>query len=307
MRIFTRIKNYISNPDYRFAINSKLGLYRNMPDDEFLKKKFKIAMGKELDLENPRTFCEKLQWMKAYDHNPRYTMLADKYEVKKIIAEEIGEQYVIPLYGVWDSFDEIDFDSLPEQFILKCTHNSGGFVICKDKSNFDKASARKKFNKWLKRNYYDVGREWVYKNIKPRIIAEKYIPTLGNRDSIEYKLTCFDGEVKLITICQGIPHDSLDSRTNDHYDRDFNRLDWYAYYKNPVVPNEIPEQMPEMIEIAEKLSKGICQVRVDFYIIDGQIYFGEMTFYTWGGYIEFVPPERDEIMGSYIKLPEKRI
>ena len=296
------IRKYATDPVYRFELNQAAGMYDKMSDEAYLRKAYRVRMGKELNLDNPQTFCEKLQWLKLYDHNPRYTMLADKYEVKKIVADAVGEQYVLPAFGVWDSFDEIDFDTLPDQFILKCTHNSGGFMVCRDKNTFDKEEAKKLFDKLLKTSYFLAGREWVYKDIKPRIIAEPYIDTLGEIDSIEYKLTCFDGVAKNITICTGIAHSAYENRTNDNFDRELNHLPWYAYYKNAAVTPEIPPQMDEIIEIAEKLSKDIPQVRVDFYVIDGQVYFGEMTFYTWSGFIEFTPPEWDDIMGSYIDL-----
>jgi len=252
-----------------------------MSDEKYLKRVFKMRMGCDLNLKNPKTFNEKLNWLKLYDRNPEYTSMVDKYEVKKYVAEKIGAEYVIPLLGVYNNFDEINFDELPEQFILKTTHDSGGFVICRDKKNFDVEAARKTLNKHLKINYY-----W------------------GKRESIEYKLSCFNGVAKLITICKGIAHTDFDKRTNDHYDRDLNPLKWYAYYKNSPVPVQPPKEIHEIIEMSEKLAAGIPQVRVDSYLIDGKIYFGEMTFYTWAGFIRFNPPEWDEILGSWLELPK---
>ena len=254
------------------------------------------------DLDNPRNFNEKLNWLKLHDRNPLYTRLADKCEVKKYVAEKIGSDRVVPLLGVWNHFDEIDFDKLPDQFVLKCTHDSGGFIICKDKATFDKIHAKKFFDRELKKNFYWNKREWAYKNVKPRIIAEKYIDSLGKPESFEYKLTCMNGVCKVFTICTGIAHSDFELRTNDNYDRDFNHLPWYAFYKNSIKPVEIPPQANEMISYAEKLSEGIPQVRVDFYIVDGHVYFGEMTFYTWAGLIEFTPPEWNDIMGDWLEL-----
>lgn len=307
MNLTSKIIKYINVKKYSwFRMLSQLGFFDSMDDEKYLKKLYKIKLGKELNLDDPKTFCEKVQWLKLYDRNPDYIKMVDKYEVKKYVSDIIGNDYIIPTYGVWNSFDEIDFDVLPNQFILKCTHDSGGFVICKDKKTFNYDEARKKLSKYLKINYYFMGREWVYKDIKPRIIAEKYIDTLGKPDSVEYKLTCFDGRVGLITICRGIAHSSFDVRTNDNYDRDFNYLPFYAFYKN-TKPTKRPEQLDEIIEICEKLSSNIPQVRVDCYIIDGKVYFGEMTFYTWSGFIEFTPDEWDRKLGDMIKLPQKHI
>lgn len=303
----TRVINAIFHPYYRMQFLSVWGgVYDRLSDEEWVKEAYRRYKKKELNLDDPHTFCEKVQWLKVYDHNPEYIMMVDKYEAKKFAADILGEEHVIPAYGVWDNFDDIDFDKLPNQFVLKCTHDSGGFVICKDKSTFNIKKARRKLNARLKRNFYKNGRQWVYKDIKPRILAEKYIDTLGTKDSREYKLTCFDGKVGLITICGGIAHSAYSDRTNDNYDRDFNYLPFYAFYKN-THPIEKPKEMDEIIRISEALSQGIPQVRVDTYVIDGTIYFGEMTFYTWNGFITFTPEEWDEWLGDKIRLPEKRI
>ncbi len=191
--LFAKIRRFVTEPQARFSYLSSKGFYKNMPDEAYLRKAFKLRMGYELDLDAPKTFCEKLQWLKLYDRRPEYSTMVDKYEVKKYVAERIGEKYVIPLLGVWDRFEDIDFDALPDQFVLKCTHDSGGFVVCRDKSVFDKSDARKRLNKHLQTDYYLHGREWPYKNVKRRIIAEKYIDSLGKPESVEYKLTCFGG------------------------------------------------------------------------------------------------------------------
>ena len=292
-----------TDADERFRIMCTHGWYKNVPDDVFLKRLYKIYLGKELNLANPKTFCEKLNWLKLYDRRPEYTMMVDKYAAKKWVAEKMGEEHVIPMYGVWERFDDIDFGSLPDRFVLKCTHDSGGTVVCTDKASFDKEAAKKSITKRLKKNIYWSGREWPYKNVPPRIIAEQYVEGLGTADSVEYKLTCFDGVVRLFTVCKGIPHSTLDVRTNDHYDRDGKPLDFYAYYKNADPPVPFPEKASEIIAFSEALSAGIPQVRVDSYLIDGKVVFGEMTFYTWSGIIEFTPPEWDEIMGGWITLP----
>lgn len=304
MKLTNKINKFLFDSKARFRYFVSKGFYDSMPDDKFLKKEFKIELGYELNLEYPRTFCEKIQWLKLYDRNPEYTKMADKHEVKSYVANRIGKRYVIPEYGVWSHFDEIDFDRLPDQFVLKCNHNSGGYVVCKDKRQFDRVSARKRLEKCLSRNYYKNGREWVYKDIKPCILAEKYIDSLGKPDSVEYKLSCFGGKVGFVTVCQGIAHSDYSVRKNDHFDINFNHMPWYAYYENAVVRPSKPEQWDEMIEVAEKLAKGIPYVRVDLYVINGKVFFGEMTFYTWSGFIEFTPKEWDEKLGEMIRLPK---
>lgn len=282
-------------------------LLKWLPDKEYLKLLYYARLKRPLNLDNPQLFSEKMQWLKLYDRNPFYTKLADKYEFKKYVSEQIGNDHVIPLYGVWNSFDEIDFHKLPNQFVLKVTHDSGGFVVCEDKATFDKDLAKNKIEKALHTNYFRRGREWPYKNIKPRIIAEKYIPSLGKADSVEYKLTCIYGKVCVFTVCGGIPHSKFEVRTNDHFDKDWNQQHWWAYYKPSGKIIQAPPQKDEMIAFAEKLSAGIPHVRVDFYVIDGIVYVGEMTFYTHSGFLEFNPKKQDEIMGKWLELPEKKI
>ena len=292
---------------YRTLFLNSKNFYKNLTDEQLIIKLYKANLKETPDLENPTLFTEKLNWLKLYDHRPEYIRMADKYEVKQYVSEKLGPDYVLPALGVWEHFDDINFDALPDQFVLKCTHDSGGFVVCKDKSTFDKEAAKAKIEKCLSMNYFRYHREWVYKNIKPRIIAEPYLDSLGKPDSIEYKLTCCDGKMKMFTVCRGVAHDSLDVRTNDHYDREGNILPFYAFYKNSPVPVPMPPEKDEIIAAAEKLSEGIPQVRVDFYVHNGHVYFGEMTFYTWAGFIEFTPPEWNKTLGDWVTLPEKRI
>lgn len=207
---------------------------------------------------------------------------------------------------MWNSFDEIDFEKLPDQFVLKCTHDSGGYVICKNKATFDKVAARNKLQPRLSNSLYMVFREWPYKNVKPRILAEKYEPSLGNADSEEYKLTCCDGQVKAITVCGGIPHADFSLRSNDTFSKDWQRQNWYAYYKPKGGDIKKPVQMDEIVEMSESLSHGIPYIRIDWYIIDGKPYFGEFTFYTWGGFLRFTPENWDRTIGDWIKLPQKK-
>ena len=298
------IKNYLTMPHGFFFFLDSRGLFANMPDERYLRRAYRYRLGCEPDFEHPKNLNEKLNWMKLHDHNPLYTTMVDKAAVKQYVAERIGAEHVIPLVGgPWESPDDIDFDALPEQFVLKCTHDSGSILICRDKANFDREAARVHLRKKLRQNYYLKHREWAYRDVPRRIIAEKYIPTLGNPDSFEYKLTCFDGVVKIITICRGVPHASLNARTNDNFDREGRHLPWYAFYRNAAVQPQLPPEIDEIIAFAEKLSAGLRQVRCDFYIIDGTVYFGEFTFYTWGGWIQFTPPEWNDIMGGWLRLP----
>lgn len=275
-----------------------------IPDRIYLRILFKRLMGRRLNLQNPQTFSEKLQWLKLYDRRPEYTTMVDKYAVKKYVADQIGEQYIIPTLGVWESFDEIDFAKLPNQFVLKCTHDSGGLVICRDKSKFDIISAKKKINLSLKRNYFYNGREWPYKNVKPRIIAEKYMEDSQTAELRDYKFFCFDGEVKALFIaserqCQN------DETKFDFFDADFNHLPFTNGHPNAEIIPSKPLCFDEMKKLAGLLSVGIPHLRVDFYEVDGNVYFGELTFYHWSGMMPFSPKEWDYTFGNWISLPKK--
>lgn len=280
----------------------KLG--KNLDDEAYLRLMYLAYYSKRLNLDAPKDYSEKMQWLKLNHRRPVYTRMADKYAVKELVSNAIGSEYVIPCYGLWDRFDEIPFNLLPDSFVLKCTHDSGSFAICNDKKSFDKEVARAKLERGLAQNFFQVFREWPYKDIKPRIIAEEYIPSLGHPESVEYKITCCGGEVKFVTVCGGIAHSDYALRSNDHYTKDWKRLDWYAFYKPK--GGDIPKtgQIEEMIELSEKLTAGIPYVRVDWYVVDGRVYFGEFTFYTWAGFLRFTPRKWDRILGDMIKLPE---
>ena len=292
------------SPNRRFAALGTRGFYASMPDEEYLKRMYRCQMGRELDLSNPVRFTEKLQWLKLYDRRPEYTLMADKYEAKKIIAERAGEEYVIPTLGVYDSFGEIDFASLPDSFVLKCTHDSGSVIVVADKSKFNMRSAEKILSNGLKRNYYLPAREWIYKDIKPRIIAEQYLETLASQSITEYKIFCFDGKPGLILVCKGKAHAT--GRTNDFYDLDFNHIPVTGSNPNSPVPDTKPDEYDEMLEVARKLSVGIPQVRIDLYLADGRIYVGEITLCNDAGYTHFKPEIYDEKFGAMIHLPERR-
>ena len=296
-----KIVNYI---DYRL-LHSDCG--KKVENEKYIRRMFKNAMGYELDLENPETFNEKLQWLKLYDHNPEYVTMVDKYLSKAYVAERIGDEYVVPLYGVWDSFDDIDFDSLPEAFVLKTTHDCGGVVVCKDKSSFDKENAKKFLEKHLKREYFYHCREWAYKHVKPRIIAEKFMK--DSKDQTEegltdYKFFCFDGEPKAMFIATDRAKENVETKF-DFFDMEFNHLPFTNGHPNADRKISKPENFELMIELSKKLSQGIPHVRVDFYESEGKIYFGELTLFHWGGFVPFDPPEWDKTFGDWLSLPQK--
>ena len=275
-----------------------------IPDGVYLKLRYKMRMGKKLNLKRPETYNEKLNWLKLNDRRPEYVRMVDKYEVKKYVADKIGEQYIIPTLGVWNSFDEIDFASLPDQFVLKCTHDSGGLAICKDKSTFNIDAAKVKIEKSLKENYYWHTREWPYKNVQPRIIAEKYMEDELTKELRDYKFFAFDGKVKALFIAS--ERYAADETKFDFFDENFNHLPFTNGHPNAEITPAKPANFDEMKTLAEKLSVGIPQVRVDFYEVNGKTYFGELTFAHWGGMTPFKPEEWDYVFGSWIDLPKKQ-
>ena len=278
---------------------------RRFSDEEYLCRVFKLKMGKKLNLKDPQTFNEKIQWLKLYDRKPEYTKMVDKYEAKNYVAERIGEQYIIPTLGVWESFGDIDFESLPEQFVLKCTHDSGGLVICRDKENFNIEEARRKIETSLKREYYWLWREWPYKNVKPRIIAEKYMEDSKTSELRDYKFFCCNGEVK----CFKIDFDRFTNHCANYYDIQMNQLPFGEAYYPPNYNKKLaePKNLEQMIALATLLSKDVPFLRVDFYNVDDEIYFGELTFYPAAGCGPFTSEEWDKKLGDWIKLPEKQL
>lgn len=304
MSYIKKLRNFIFDADKRFMYLNSLGFWNYMSDEKYIKKLYRIMMKKELNLKTPRTFNEKLQWLKLYDRNPMYTTMVDKYEVKKYVEEKIGKQYIIPTLGVWDKFDDIDFDSLPNQFVLKCTHDSGGLSICKDKSNWDKEKAKKKIEKSLKRNFYHVSREWPYKNVKPKIIAEQYMEDSKTGELRDYKFFCFNGVAKALFIATERQKANEEVKF-DFFDMNFTHIDVRQGHPNaPILPNK-PETFDEMYRLAEVLSKGIPQLRVDFYEVDGKVYFGELTFSHFAGMVPFEPEIWDETFGDWIELKKR--
>lgn len=274
-----------------------------MSPEKIIPGVFYKRVGYYPNLRNPQTFNEKLQWLKLNCHNPQYTQLVDKFSVKDYVASIIGEQYIIPTLGVWDKFEQIDFDKLPNQFVLKCTHDSGGLVICKDKKSFDLDFAKKKIKKSLETDYYYLGFEWPYKDVKHRIIAEKYMEDSETGEMRDYKFYVFNGEVKILKLATD--RDVNSGEVNmDFYDMDFNHLPFRRGHNNASKTLSKPSQFELMKQLAEKLAKGIPFVRVDFYEVNGNVFFGEMTFFPASGWVAFEPQEWDYKLGSWLKLPQ---
>ena len=276
--------------------------YRHViSDEELIRKKFKKRLGREVELENPIKFNDKLQWLKLNWHDPIATKCADKYEVRKIIKEKIGEEYLNELIGVYESVDEINIDELPEKFVLKGTHGSGFNIICKDKSKMNWDEEFKKMKRWLRKNYYLQNREWVYKDIKPRIICEEFI----NQDDDElrdYRFFCFNGEPKFISVDFSI--NNKEKTRRNLYDLDWNLLDAeMSYPKETNIKVEKPKKLDEMIELSKKLSVGFPHSRIDFYYNKNKIIFGEITFFHQSGTSQIRPVEFEIQMGHWLELP----
>lgn len=280
------------------------GWTKLLGDELFLKIVYKIRLDKKLNLKAPKTFNEKLQWLKLHDRNPLYTDLADKYNVKPIISELIGKEHIIETLAVYDSFDSINFDELPNQFVLKCTHDSGGLVICRDKNRLDYEKAKLKLDQCMKRNYFYHGREWPYKNIVPRIIAEKYMEDNSDKSLKDYKFYCFNNKPELLYISQGLEnhktaHISFFDLNGNRMP--FKRTDFQGFDEDPKMPCD----MNAMIDLAGKIAEYVnCPfLRVDLYEINGQIYFSKVTFHPCSGFMPFEPYEWDLRLGKMIKLP----
>lgn len=273
-------------------------------DKVYLKLLYYIDFGKKLNLKNPLTFNEKLQWLKLYDRRPEYTMMVDKLLVKDYVAKVLGEEYIIPTLGVWDSPDDIDIDSLPDQFVLKCNHDSGSICICHDKRTFDFEGAKRKLKKALKQNMYWRGREWPYRNVVRKVFAEKLM--VENEESVattkrldDYKIFCFDGKPYMLFVASDRAHKVC----FDYYDMDLKHLDLRQGADNFKGIVKLPKQFEKMKKLAAKISAGIPQVRTDFYEIEGKIYFGELTFFDSSGFAKFDPESWDEKLGELIVLP----
>lgn len=300
----SKIKTFIENPQYFITSLAAKGWLDWVPDSLYLKLLYRVIMGRRLNLRNPKEYNEKLQWLKLNDRKPEYAIMVDKYEVRGYIAELLGEQYLISCLGIYDSIEDIDIDALPDRFVLKCTHDSGSVEICKDKSLFDMESAKQRLNQAMKRNYYATYREWPYKDVKPRIIAEGYLEG-DEGDLKDYKVMCFNGEAKIIEVhenrfVEGKVH------TQTFYDREWNIVPLTQVETVTVDrPGERPRQLDEILRLSELIAKDMYHVRIDWYIEGDKIYFGEITFFDGSGFESFSTPEMERMLGDMIKLPEK--
>ena len=297
-----RLYKATRHPEWALGVILRRCLYRVMNDRNFIRWEYFSGMGKFPNLDTPTTYNEKLQWLKLNDIHEEYSLLVDKYEAKKIVSTRIGNEYIIPTLGVYNSLEEINFDQLPNQFVLKTTHDSGGVVICLDKTKLDIKTVRQELEKRLKKNYFYEHREYPYKNVKPRIIAEQYMVDESGTELKDYKFFCFDGIPKMLLIVSGRGKD----QRQDFYDMDFNLLPVYRKdHPNSGIRRKKPVNLEKMKDIAEKLSSGIPHVRVDLYDTGGRILFGELTFYSGSGNIPFEPEEWDMKIGEWLKLPPK--
>ena len=322
-----KLYKFFADKEFRMRTISGLGLYNHVSDEKYLKKLYKLKVGKELNLDNPQTYNEKLQWLKIHDRNPIYTTMVDKFDAKQYVADRVGNKYVIPALGVWDCFDDVDFEALPDSFVLKCTHDSGGLVIVRDKRKLDMLAAKKRIEKCLKNNYYRYGREWPYKNVVPRIIAESYIGTHFDGETsqvkygdsvtcdelqnmhglLDYKFMCFNGIVRALFLDIGVigrGDGHADEYYRNVYDRNGVLLPVRETRENYAKKVILPDNLNEMIMVAETLSAGIPHLRVDLYRLNtGEIKVGEMTFFHGSGTTNnFVPESWNKTFGDWLDL-----
>lgn len=300
----SKIRTFIENPQYFITSPAAKGWLNWVPDSLYLKVLYRVIMGRKLNLKKPKEYNEKLQWLKLNDRKPEYSTMVDKYEVRGYIEDLLGDKYLIPCLGIYDSVDDIDIDALPDRFVLKCTHDSGSVEICKDKSSFDIEGARHRLSQAMKRNYYATYREWPYKYVKPRIIAEGYLEGDGG-DLKDYKVMCFNGAAKIIEVhenrfVEGKVH------TQTFYDREWNIVPLTQVETVTVDrPGERPRQLDEILRLSELIAKDMYHARIDWYIEGDKIYFGEITFFDGSGFESFSTPEMERMLGDMIKLPEK--
>ena len=283
-------------------MNLKLMVTKWIPDKIYLQMLFYKHFRRFIDFRNPKTYNEKLQWLKLYDRNPKYTRMVDKYEAKKYVSEVIGEEFVIPTIGVWESPEEINFDELPSQFVLKWNHDSGSVVICKDKKAFDKEEAIKKLQQGKKFSGYWYGREWPYKNVRPLILAEQYMEDTETEELRDYKFFCFNGVAKALFVATDRQVKGVETKF-DFFDMEYKHLPVTNGHPNADTSPLKPKCFEDMKVLAEKLSVGIPHLRVDFYEVNGNVYFGELTFSHWSGLVPFKPEEWDYKFGEWLELP----
>ncbi len=295
---------WIFNPTYRWLLNARYGKYNLMSDQEYLSKMFRLMLNYDINWENPKTFNEKMQWLKLNYQKPEFTTMVDKYGVREYVTSLIGKEHVVPLLGAWDNPNDIDIDTLPDQFVMKTTHGSGDIYICRDKSLFDIDKAKKAMVKSMKENYYYQSREWPYKNVKPRVIAEQYMQHGGERNLRVYKVFNFNGEPKIVQVIQ---NDKTRDEAIDYFDTDWNRLELRQNYPNSKVIPSKPETLEKIIELSRMCSKGFPFLRTDWYEVNGKVYFSEFTFYSDAGMAKFYPESWDLELGNLIDLPNRTV
>ena len=303
-KLINKILKIIRNPMKIFPALGSRYMLKWIPDSIYLKLNYRGLMGEKLNLEHPKKFNEKLQWLKLYNKKPEYTLMVDKYEAKQYVSKIIGKKYIIPTIGVWDRFEDINFNLLPKKFVIKCTHDSGGLVIVKDKNKIDIDVIRKKIKKSLKKNYFWPGREWVYKNIKPRIIIEEYKTDKDEKcDLTDYKYFCFNGLVDCVMI-------SIERSTGKpkyyFFDKNWNLLRLNIRGKEAPKDFTLPKPrcIEEMFKIASLLSKGIPFLRVDLYESNERVFFGELTFFPQSGFDNLITYEAEKRFGHLISIPK---
>jgi hypothetical protein len=288
-------RNIIKNRELRLRIINMLGF---IPSAPYLKLVYRVKTGKKLNLNNPKGFNEKLNWLKLNEIHPEYTQLVDKYEVRRYVQEKLGSEYLFPILGAWKSFDDIDFSALPDSFVLKCTHDSGSVKIIKDKGTINREELKSFFDGRMKVNAYNMGREYPYKDVEPRIIAEKFMSSSDGKAPRDYKFFCFDGEPKIMFVAT----DRETDVTHTLFDMNFKQLDIDYIHRHAPEKLEKPETFEQMKEIARVLSKGMKFVRIDLYELDREIYFGEFTFFPAGGFWLMKPDAWEQKLGDWIKI-----
>ena len=297
--------SYIKNPrNLGVSLLTHFGGW--IPDKPYIKLLYWFKMRRKLNLDKPETYNEKLQWLKLYYRNPSYTEFVDKYAVKEYVANTIGDEFIIPTIGVWTHPEDIQWETLPNQFVIKTTHGGGncGVIICKDKESFDFVGACSRIKTALKQNIYKSWREWPYKNVVPRIIAEPYMEDKRTNELRDYKFFCFDGQIKALFVGTERQKAGEDVKF-DFFDPDYNHLPFKQGHKWAKKTPEKPDSFNLMKTLVEKLSQGFPHVRIDMYEVNGHPYFGEMTFYHFGGMVPFNPEEWDKRFGEWLRLPEK--
>ncbi len=288
-----KLRKYIG---YKVAEHGKY--FSGISDQKYLSIIYRILLNEKLDLKEPKSYTEKLQWLKIYDHKKIYNIMVDKYEVRKYIKDTIGEKYLIPLINVYDSAKYINWDELPNKFVLKATHTSGNVIICRNKETLDKDKTIKELDKWLKRDYYSYFREWPYKDLRPRIVCEEFLAEIGDVP-IDYKIMCFSGEPEIIQVHRG----RFKNHTIEYYDKKWNKIDIYSEgYEKCDYISEKPKELDKLLDIARKLSANLPQSRIDLYLVNGKVYFSEITFFDGAGFDKFYPEEFNTYLGNLINI-----